>query len=96
MAQFLGQTFDYVITVCDRVRENCPTFPDDPRAIHWSLPDPIGIEDDDQRWRAFRQIQRELYTRMHYLLSLRHPATGRRLRIRPVVQQPGATELGGQ
>ena len=27
---FLGQSFDYNITVCDRARESCPVFPGDP------------------------------------------------------------------
>jgi ArsR family transcriptional regulator, arsenate/arsenite/antimonite-responsive transcriptional repressor / arsenate reductase (thioredoxin) len=81
MHQFFDATFDYVITVCDRARESCPTFPDDPQEIHWSLPDPIIIEDEQERWRIFQQIRRELYTRIQYLLNLRHPATGRRFVI---------------
>jgi protein-tyrosine-phosphatase len=28
--QFIGQGFDYVITVCDKARENCPAFPGGP------------------------------------------------------------------
>jgi arsenate reductase len=25
--QFIGEQFDYVITVCDRAKQNCPVFP---------------------------------------------------------------------
>lgn len=39
MDVFIGEDFDYVITVCDRVRDSCPTFPNNPRQIHWSFPD---------------------------------------------------------
>ena len=89
MAQFRDETFDYVITVCDRARESCPTFPNDPQEIHWSLPDPICIKDEQERWRTFRQIRRELYTRLQYLLSLPHPGTGRRF----VIHHPTSQQL---
>jgi protein-tyrosine-phosphatase/DNA-binding transcriptional ArsR family regulator len=78
---FLDRTFDYVITVCDRVKEQCPTFPGDPDEIHWSLPDPVAVEEENQRWEAFGRISHELETRIHYLLSLPHPATRQRLTI---------------
>src|SRR5437762_4882880 len=34
---FVGQVFDYVITVCDRAHEQCPVFPG-AEMIHWSFP----------------------------------------------------------
>ncbi len=34
LSQFLGQHFDYIITVCDLAQESCPVFPDDPEQIH--------------------------------------------------------------
>ncbi len=79
---FAGQSFDYIITVCDRVREHCPVFPGDPVQIHWSMPDPVAIDDPERRQRAFRDIARDLTTRIRYLLLLPHPATGQRLRLR--------------
>jgi protein-tyrosine-phosphatase/DNA-binding transcriptional ArsR family regulator len=68
--QFLGQSFDYIITVCDRVRETCPVFPDDPQRIHWSLPDPAVIDDEGERYRQFQAIARELVRRTRLLLIL--------------------------
>lgn len=81
MDQFRGQTFDYIITVCDRVRDACPVFPGDPTQIHWSFPDPVVVEEPEQRRRAFRQIAQELQKRVRYLLLLPHPVTGQRFTV---------------
>lgn len=71
MAGFVDQTFDYVITVCDRVREVCPVFPNEPECIHWSFPDPAAVEGPDEvRYRAFQQTARQLATRLRYFLAL--------------------------
>ena len=96
MDAFIGQHFDYVITVCDRVRETCPVFPGDPTRIHWSLPDPVAVQDEEEQRRVFEQVRRELLTRVRYLLSLPHPATGQRLRARiasPAAARDGRGEL---
>lgn len=69
MEEFAGQHFDYIITVCDRVRESCPIFPGDPEQIHWSFPDPAAVEGStNERRDAFARTARELSTRIHYLL----------------------------
>lgn len=76
MDEFAGQHFDYVITVCDRVREVCPVFPGDPQQIHWSFPDPAAVTgSDDEQFQAFFQTARELSTRINYLRLMmdRHP-----------------------
>ena len=71
MGEFTGQHFDYIITVCDRVRESCPIFPGDPEQIHWSFPDPAAVMGTErQRYQAFVQTARELTTRIHYLLMV--------------------------
>jgi protein-tyrosine-phosphatase/DNA-binding transcriptional ArsR family regulator len=68
MDEFAGQTFDYVITVCDQVREVCPVFPGDPHQIHWSFPDPAAVTgSEDDQLQAFIQTARELTTRINYL-----------------------------
>ena len=38
--EFFGQSFDYVITVCDNANETCPIFPGRAKRIHWSFDDP--------------------------------------------------------
>jgi len=79
--QFIGDSFDYIVTVCDRVRDVCPAFPNDPTQAHWSIADPATIEDSEQRAKAFYQAAVELQTRIRYLLLLPHPATDERFTV---------------
>jgi ArsR family transcriptional regulator, arsenate/arsenite/antimonite-responsive transcriptional repressor / arsenate reductase (thioredoxin) len=69
--EFLGQDFDYIITVCDRVREVCPVFPGDPEQIHWSFPDPAAIEGSLQiQEKGFQDTASQLAIRINYLLLM--------------------------
>jgi protein-tyrosine-phosphatase len=69
--QFLGQNFDYIVTVCDRVRESCPVFPGDPEQIHWSFPDPAAVEGNlATREKAFSDTASQLRVRIEYLLLM--------------------------
>jgi ArsR family transcriptional regulator, arsenate/arsenite/antimonite-responsive transcriptional repressor / arsenate reductase (thioredoxin) len=65
--EFNGQSFDLIITVCDRVREQCPVFPGDPARIHWSIGDPIRVDQPDD-YTLFAAVAREIRTRITYLL----------------------------
>ena len=78
MEQFIGEPLDYIITVCDRVRDICPSFPGDPAQAHWSIADPAVVEDPERRAKAFREVLSELRVRIRYLLLLPHPGTGER------------------
>lgn len=68
--EFIGQSFDYIITVCDRANETCPIFPGDPKRIHWSFPDPTAVAEPQERARAFQQVAQELTRRINYLLTV--------------------------
>ncbi|MEV6494178.1 MarR family transcriptional regulator [Actinoplanes sp. NPDC051633] len=63
--EFAGHRFDYVITLCDRVREICPEFPGDPQPVHWSIQDPAVLPDGRP---AFRRTASELAERVTFLL----------------------------
>jgi protein-tyrosine-phosphatase len=66
---YLGEHFDYVITVCDRASEACPVFPGTPERIHWSIPDPSAVTGaDERRYKAFRDAMVDLRTRIRYFL----------------------------
>jgi arsenate reductase len=59
--EFIGQDFDYVITVCDAANESCPIFPGNPQRIHWSFPDPSAAEGNDaERKRAFATVRDDI------------------------------------
>jgi arsenate reductase (thioredoxin) len=63
--EFLGQDFDYVITVCDNARETCPVFPASTNRIHWSIEDPAATEgSEEERLDAFRDARDELQERL--------------------------------
>jgi protein-tyrosine-phosphatase len=70
LSEFIGRRFDYVVTLCDRVREVCPEFPDHPNLIHWSVPDPAREgNSDEETYPAFERTADELVTRIPYLLK---------------------------
>jgi protein-tyrosine-phosphatase len=66
---FAGDRFDWVISLCDRVREVCPEFPGEPETIHWSIPNPATGEPDEATYPLFRQAARELATRIDFLIA---------------------------
>jgi protein-tyrosine-phosphatase len=71
LSEFVEERFDYVVSLCDRVREVCPEFPEHPDLIHWSIPDPAREgETDDQTYPAFERAADELATRIPFLLEL--------------------------
>jgi len=66
-----SQRFDYVVSLCDRVREVCPDFPGHPQVIHWSIPDPAAAGGSDaETYPAFRALAADLRDRIGFLLSL--------------------------
>jgi ArsR family transcriptional regulator, arsenate/arsenite/antimonite-responsive transcriptional repressor / arsenate reductase (thioredoxin) len=68
--EFAGRTFDYVVTLCDRVREVCPEFSPAPQLIHWSIPDPAREPGSDaETLPAFERTAAELATRIGFLID---------------------------
>jgi ArsR family transcriptional regulator, arsenate/arsenite/antimonite-responsive transcriptional repressor / arsenate reductase (thioredoxin) len=70
VGEFAGRRFDYVISLCDRVREVCPEFPGGPEVIHWSIPDPARQPgSDEETLPAFERTATELRTRVRFLIA---------------------------
>ncbi len=69
LAEFLAERFDYVITLCDRVREVCPEFPAQPESIHWSMPDPSATAvSHEESYPVFERTTTELEMRIGFFL----------------------------
>jgi len=66
VAQFQGQTFDYVITVCDRARQQCPVIPGS-TPFHWGFDDPAEA-DPAVQLEAFRRVRDEIRHRIRLFL----------------------------
>jgi arsenate reductase len=66
LAAFLGQRFDYVITVCDRAKQQCPVMPG-AAAIHWGFDDPAEAS-EDQQVQLFRRVRDEISRRIALFL----------------------------
>lgn len=60
--EFLGQHFDYIITVCDHAKESCPIFPGNAERIHQSFedPPPASVGDYETRLSIFRRVRDEI------------------------------------
>ena len=70
LRRYARSHFDYVVTLCDKVREVCPEFPAEPATIHWSMPDPAPpASTDDETYPAFQQAADELETRIPLLVA---------------------------
>ena len=76
--RFVGQSFDYVITVCDRARQSCPVFPGSYNSLHWGLEDPAEVEGTDEEKRAaFERTAMELGQRLRPFTEIALRAAGR-------------------
>ena len=75
---FLDQSFDYVITVCDRARQSCPVFPGQHNTLHWGLDDPSEVQGtDEEKLAAFRRTQTEIAGRLRPFVEVALRASGR-------------------
>ena len=57
VTEYLGETFDYVVTVCDEARQVCPVFPGVHESLHWGYEDPAEAQGtDEERLAVFRRV----------------------------------------
>jgi len=73
LAEFEGQPFDYVITVCDQANEACPVWPGAAERLHWSFDDPAAAQGSDaERLEVFRRVRDEIRQRVQLFLIVHH------------------------
>ena len=71
----VAPVMDFVITVCDSTAgEACPVWLGHPSIAHWSLDDPVAVEDADVERvkafvRAFQLLKRRIDTFLHFPLA---------------------------
>ena len=70
IGDFAGQKLDYLITVCDKAREACPTFSGAAKTLHWSFDDPAhATGTDEEKMRVFRRVREEIKQRIRLFLT---------------------------
>ncbi len=59
--EFTDVSFDYVVTMCADVSENCPIFPGGVEYLDHAFPDPVTVTTDERdRCKPFRKIRDEI------------------------------------
>lgn len=65
--EFAGETFDYVLAVCDHANETCPVLPGHMKRLHHNFEDPAGVSGSEQeRLAAFRRVRDQIRTFLRY------------------------------
>ena len=64
--QYLGESFDYVITVCEDANEACPFFPGASNRLHWSFEDTSQAEgpSEEEQLAVFRSVRDRIRERI--------------------------------
>ena len=69
--EYLGQTFDYVVTVCDQARQVCPVFPGVHESLHWGYDDPAeATGSEEERLAVFRRVFIQLGERVRQFATV--------------------------
>ncbi len=63
------EPFDVVVTLCNKAREMCPTFPGSPARIHWPLADPDKHDATADAGAIFREVRDDIHHRVEGLFK---------------------------
>ena len=91
VTELVDRRFDYVITLSNSAREECPSLPGPHSSLHWHLEDPSTIEgSEEHRMEAFRATRTELTTRLRPFIEIARRAAG----LLPAVAGPEPRSAG--
>lgn len=77
VTQLLDTPFDYVITLSNSAREECPSLPGRHSSLHWHLEDPAAVDgSEERRLAAFRATRTELSVRLRPFIEIARRAAG--------------------
>ncbi len=96
----VAEPWDFVITVCERAKEQCPAIPGTPVYADWGVEDPTIIDDEARRWFAFRRTVQQLARRIDLMLAVSMEKLARQAQddeLRGIGRSPesdGSTTIG--
>ena len=68
--EYSNESFDYVITVCDNAKENCPYFPASVKTLHQNFTDPAkATGTEEQIMNEFRKVREQIKNYTQQLLE---------------------------
>jgi len=70
LKEFTKQHFDYIITLCDELKEHCPVFLGDGKIFHWDIKDPAEFKgNENEKLMVFRKTRDELKKRIEQFVE---------------------------
>lgn len=70
MDEFAGQSFDFVITLCDSANESCPLFFGGVQRAHLGFDDPARAEGtEEEKLDVFRRVRDEIRNQVEAFLT---------------------------
>ena len=78
VAELHDRRLDYVVTLSNSARDECPTLPGRHSSLHWHLDDPAEVEGSEEtRLEAYRATRTELSVRLRPFIEIARRAAGR-------------------
>lgn len=69
--EYINEEFDFIITLCDKMKEECPVFPGQPIFAHWGTLDPEDFEGtEEEKYRQVEKALLEIANRVNLFINL--------------------------